>query len=96
MFSTCGSVETTCPEPCGHPPARDRRLPRAVTCGRGKSFLPLILANLESCAVFARMIHYEALSEEEAVAEDEAAFEKSKGTVMEISQELVPVTRMLL
>ena len=42
------------------------------------------------------MIHYEALSEEEAVAEDEAAFEKSKGTVMEISQELVPVTRMLL
>ena len=40
--------------------------------------------------------HYETLSEEEAVAEDESAFEKSKGTVMEIPQELVPAVRMLL
>ena len=40
--------------------------------------------------------HCETLSEEEAVAEDESAFEKSKGTVMEIPQELVPAVRMLL
>lgn len=40
--------------------------------------------------------YYEALSEEEAVAEDEAAFENSKGTVMEIPQELVPAVRRLL
>lgn len=40
--------------------------------------------------------HYEEQSEEEAVAEDEAAFEESKQTVMEIPNELVPEVRKLL
>lgn len=40
--------------------------------------------------------HYETLSENEAVAEDESAFEESEGTVMVIPQELVPAVRTLL
>jgi hypothetical protein len=39
--------------------------------------------------------HYEGQTEEEAVAEDEAAFEQSK-TVMEVPVELVPVVRELI
>ena len=40
--------------------------------------------------------HYDSLTEEEAVAEDEAAFEDSTQTVMEIPHELVPAVRALL
>ena len=42
------------------------------------------------------LAHYEQQSEEEAVAEDEAAFEDSTQTVMEIPNELVPEVRKLL
>ncbi len=40
--------------------------------------------------------HYESQTEEEAVAEDEAAFEDHAHTVMEIPNELVPSVRELL
>lgn len=40
--------------------------------------------------------HYESQTEEEAVAEDEAAFEDRAHTVMEIPNELVPSVRELL
>jgi len=40
--------------------------------------------------------HYEAQTEEEAVAEDEAAFEDQTQTVMEIPTELVPIVRELI
>jgi len=36
------------------------------------------------------LAHYEELTEEEAVAEDEAAFVGAKDTVMEVPKELVP------
>jgi hypothetical protein len=37
--------------------------------------------------------HYESQSEEEAVAEDEAAFEITGQTVMEVPTEIVPAVR---
>ena len=40
--------------------------------------------------------HYESQSEEEAVAEDEAALEGTSGTVMEVPTELVPKVRELI
>jgi hypothetical protein len=40
--------------------------------------------------------HYEAQSDDEAVAEDEAAFEDSTQTVMEVPSELVPAIREML
>lgn len=40
--------------------------------------------------------HYEAQSEDEAVAEDEAAFESVTHTVMEVPVELVPKVRELI
>ena len=40
--------------------------------------------------------HYENQSEEEALAEDEAAYEDPKQTVMVIPNELVPAVRELL
>jgi hypothetical protein len=40
--------------------------------------------------------HYETQSEEESVAEDEAAFEASDQTVMEIPSKLVPLVRELI
>jgi hypothetical protein len=40
--------------------------------------------------------HYEAQSDEEAVAEDEAAYESTTHTAMEIPVELVPQVRELL
>ena len=40
--------------------------------------------------------HYESQTEEEMVAEDEAAFEDPTQTVMEIPNELVPSVRALL
>ncbi len=42
------------------------------------------------------LAHYEEQTEEEAVAEDEAAFEDSAQTVMEVPKELVPVVRELI
>jgi len=42
------------------------------------------------------LAHYEEQTEEEAVAEDEAAFEGGAQTVMEIPNELVPVVRELI
>lgn len=42
------------------------------------------------------LAHYEEQTEEEAVAEDEAAFEDQTQTVMEIPNELVPVVRELI
>ena len=42
------------------------------------------------------LAHYESQSEEEAVAEDEAAYEMSGQTVMEIPTELVPAIRELI
>ena len=40
--------------------------------------------------------HYEAQPEDEAVAEDEAAYEDINQTFMEIPNELVPVVRELI
>ena len=42
------------------------------------------------------LAHYEEQTEDEAVAEDEAAFEDSTQTVMEVPQELVPAIRELI
>ena len=42
------------------------------------------------------LAHYENQTEEQAVAEDEAAYEDSTQTVMEIPNELVPAVRQLL
>ncbi len=42
------------------------------------------------------LAHYESQSEEEAVAEDEAAFENPNQTTMEIPTELVPTVRELI
>jgi hypothetical protein len=42
------------------------------------------------------LAHYEEQSEEEAVAEDEAAFEDQTHTIMEIPNELVPAVRELI
>lgn len=42
------------------------------------------------------LAHYESQSEEEAVAEDEAAFEAIGQTVMEIPTDLVPKVRELI
>ena len=40
--------------------------------------------------------HYESQTEEEAVAEDEAAFEDAAQTFMEVPKELVPKVRELI
>lgn len=40
--------------------------------------------------------HYESQSEEETVAEDEAAFDSSTATVMNVPKELVPQARELI
>lgn len=40
--------------------------------------------------------HYEKQTQEEAVAEDEAAFEDQTQTVMEVPTELVPAVRKLI
>lgn len=40
--------------------------------------------------------HYEQQTEEQAVAEDEAAFEDAAQTVMEVPRELVPTIRELI
>lgn len=42
------------------------------------------------------LAHYESQAEEEAVAEDEAAFEDPQQTVMEVPRELVPAIRELI
>ena len=42
------------------------------------------------------LAHYENQTEEEAVAEDEAAWEDSSLTFMEIPNELVPIVRELI
>lgn len=42
------------------------------------------------------LAHYEEQSEDEAVAEDEAAFEDRRQTVMEVPNELVPAIRELI
>ena len=42
------------------------------------------------------LAHYESQSEEEAIAEDEAAWEDSGQTFMEIPNDLVPTVRELL
>jgi len=40
--------------------------------------------------------HYEQQTEEEAVAEDEAAFQQSSQTVIEVPKELLPAIRELI
>jgi len=42
------------------------------------------------------LAHYEEQTDEEAVAEDEAAFEDQTHTVMEVPKELVPIVRELI
>ncbi|MDQ1336861.1 MAG: hypothetical protein QG552_3811 [Thermodesulfobacteriota bacterium] len=42
------------------------------------------------------LAHYESQSEEEAVAEDEASFERTGQTVMELPTEIVPIVRELI
>ena len=42
------------------------------------------------------LAHYESQSEEEALAEDEASFEASGQTVMEVPTEIVPAVRELI
>ncbi len=40
--------------------------------------------------------HYESQTEDEAVAEDEAAYEMAGQTIMEVPTELVPIVRELI
>jgi hypothetical protein len=40
--------------------------------------------------------HYESQSEDEAIAEDEAAYEDTNQTFMEIPNELIPIVRELI
>jgi len=42
------------------------------------------------------LVHYEEQTEDEAVAEDETAFEDESQTVIEIPNELVPLVRELI
>ena len=42
------------------------------------------------------LVHYETQTEEEAVAEDEAAYEATTHTAMEVPVELVPEVRELI
>ena len=42
------------------------------------------------------LAHYDDQTEEEAVAEDEAAFDDQTQTVMEVPKELVPIVRELI
>ncbi len=42
------------------------------------------------------LAHYQQQTEEEAVAEDEASFEDSTQTVMEVPKEMVPAIRELI
>ena len=42
------------------------------------------------------LAHYEGQSEEEAVAEDEAAYEAQDQTIMEVPTDLVPAVRDLI
>ena len=42
------------------------------------------------------LAHYESQTEEEAVAEDEAAFESTDQTIMQIPTDLVPKVRELI
>ena len=42
------------------------------------------------------LAHYETQSEDEALAEDEAAFETPGQTLMEVPNDLVPVVRELI
>jgi hypothetical protein len=42
------------------------------------------------------LVHYEEQTEDEAVAEDEAALAESTQTVMEVPHELVPAIRELI
>jgi hypothetical protein len=42
------------------------------------------------------LAHYEEQTEDEAVAEDEAAFEEATQTMMEVPYKLVPVIRELI
>ena len=42
------------------------------------------------------LAHYEGQTEEEAVAEDEAAFQGKGESIMEVPHELVPVVRELI
>lgn len=42
------------------------------------------------------LAHYKAQTEEEAVAEDETAFEDNTQTIMDIPNELVPAVRELI
>ena len=42
------------------------------------------------------LAHYAQQGEEEAVAEDEAAFEKDREAVMEVPYELIPAIRELI
>jgi hypothetical protein len=42
------------------------------------------------------LAHYEALSDEEAVAEDEGTFETTTHTVMQVPVDLVPAVRELI
>lgn len=42
------------------------------------------------------LAHYEQQTEEEAVAEDEAAFEDSTQTIIEVPRELLPAIRELI
>ena len=50
----------------------------------------------DEARVRALIEHYESQTEDEAVAEDEAAFEDKSQTVMLIPNELVPAVRALL
>ena len=42
------------------------------------------------------LAHYEAQSDQEAVAEDEAAYEATTATMMQVPVDLVPVVRELI
>jgi type II secretory pathway component PulC len=54
------------------------------------------VAQVKTAVVGKVLAHYEEQTEDEAVAEDEAAFEESTQTVMEVPHELVPAIRELI
>ena len=54
------------------------------------------LAGWDEARVKRVLAHYEQQSDDEAVAEDEAAYESTTHTAMEVPVELVPAVRELL
>ena len=63
---------------------------------RSQRWFDVYVRHLQTGDVRRVLEHYEAQSDEEAVAEDEAAYEATTHTVMEVPVELVPMVRELI